>query len=278
MKIQHFSGRLAIAAFFFSLFITACNNEPSHAPAPVQPTPSTPTISYAVKNTLPHDPSHFTEGLVMQDGLLYESTGSPENLPQTKSLVVATDLKTGQTTQKIELDKSKYFGEGIVFLKGKLYQLTYKNKTGFIYDAHTFKQIGTFAYDNAEGWGMTTDGTYLIMNDGTDVLTWIDPATMKPVKTVHVTENDAPLAQTNELEYINGYLYANVWQTDWIVKIDPATGKVVGKLDLSSLRMEAANKNPAIDVLNGIAYDSTNKKVYVTGKLWPNIYELEFAY
>ena len=125
---------------------------------------------------------------------------------------------------------------------------------------------------------MTTDGTYLIMNDGTDVITYLDPATMKPVKTIHVTENDSPLAQTNELEYINGYLYANVWQTDLIVKIDPASGKVVGKMDLSSLRMEAGNKNPSIDVLNGIAYDSTNKKVYVTGKLWPNIYELDFAY
>jgi len=165
-----------------------------------------------------------------------------------------------------------------VFFKDKLYQLTYKNQVGFIYDAKSLKQVGTFNYANSEGWGMTSDSTYIIMSDGSDKLTYLDPADMKPVKTLSVTENGEPRNNLNELEFINGYIYANIWMKNFIVKIDPASGKIVGKLDLSSLTLEATTKNPRADVLNGIAYDPTTDKVYVTGKLWPNIYQVEFSH
>lgn len=178
----------------------------------------------------------------------------------------------------MELDKTKYFGEGIVFLNDKLYQLTYKNKLGFIYDAKTFKQVGTFIYSNAEGWGLTTDWRNLVMSDGTHKLTFLDPNSLTPVKVLSVTENNNSLAHINELEFIRGFIYANVWQTNSIVKIDTVNGNVVGKLDLNSLAFEAKNKNPNADVLNGIAYDPIRDKIYVTGKLWPNIYEISFSH
>ena len=169
--------------------------------------------------------------------------------------------------KKCELDKTKYFGEGIAFLNNKLYQLTYKNHLGFIYDAKSFKQISTFSYFNAEGWSLTTDGINLIMSDGTANLTFISPDSLRPVKIIAVRENGALLEKVNELEYIKGFIYANVWQTNDLVKIDPSNGKVVGKLDLNSLALEAKYKNPNSDVMNGIAYDSTTDKIYITGKL-----------
>jgi glutamine cyclotransferase len=235
-------------------------------------------IAYTVAAKHPHDTKLFTEGFVFNDGQLYESTGSPEDRPETRSVIGVQDLKTGKLATKAEIDSRKYFGEGIVFLNGRLYQLTYKNQMGFIYDAKTFKQTGTFSYTNAEGWSLTTDGSNLIMSDGTSRLTYINPADMKPVKTLDVTQDGAPLDQLNELEYINGFIYANVWLTDKIVKIDPASGKVAGYLDLSSLSYEARNGNPQGDVLNGIAYNPAADKIYVTGKLWPTIYEISFTH
>ena len=238
----------------------------------------TPDIAYAVTKTFPHDKTLFTEGFVVHKGQLFESTGSPEGAGGPRSLIGPLDLTTGKMDEKIELDRSKYFGEGIVFLKGKLYQLTYKNQVGFIYDEKTFKQIGTFSYANPEGWALTTDGESLIMSDGTEKLTFINPADMKPFKTITVTQNGAPLERLNELEYINGFIYANVWMTNFIVKIEPASGKVVGMLNLGSLTYEAQRRNPDCDVLNGIAYDAAADKIYVTGKLWPNVYQIEFAH
>jgi glutaminyl-peptide cyclotransferase len=246
------------------------NNIPSNPPVPL--------IGVSVGKYLPHDSTLFTEGLLFHNGQLFESTGSPAELVQTESLVGITDLNTGKFETKIKLDKSKYFGEGIVFLKGKLYQLTYENKIAFVYDAKTFKQVGTFNYPNKEGWGLTTDGTDIIMSDGTDALSFINPDDFKARRVLKVTEAGQPLDKLNELEYINGSIYANIWTTNYIVKIDPATGKVTGKLDLGSIVMDAKNKNPLADVLNGIAYDSTSKKIYVTGKLWTNIYQVDFAH
>jgi glutamine cyclotransferase len=234
-------------------------------------------ISYSVAGKHGHDTNLFTEGLDFHNGTLFESTGSPPELPQTKSVIGITDLATGKFSTKVELDRSKYFGEGIVFLKDKLYQLTYKNNTGFVYDAATFKQIGQFKFANTEGWGLTTDGTHLIMSDGTNKLTYLDPEKLTPVKTLNVTESGYAIDRLNELEVIKGYIYANVWMSHIIVKIDPASGNVVGKMDLSQLAQEAERKNPGIDVTNGIAYDETTDKVYVTGKLWPNIYQIDFA-
>ncbi|HEY9047239.1 MAG TPA: glutaminyl-peptide cyclotransferase [Ohtaekwangia sp.] len=260
----------------FSLFI-GCTHSSRHE-APATSAPATPSIYYTVTKSFQHDTSLFTEGLLIYNGQLYESTGSPGDIAETESLVGIIDSVTGKMDRKITLDRSKYFGEGIVFLNDKLYQLTYKNQKGFIYDAKTFKPLGDFSYSSKEGWGFTTNGKELIMSDGTSTITFLDPNTLKPVKTIQVTENGNVRDNINELEYINGYIYANVWTKDFILKIDPATGHVVGKLDLSSLAEHARNKNPGSDVLNGIAYDAATDRVYVTGKLWSNIYLIDFPH
>lgn len=263
--------------------LSACNGDVpaehngSDAPPETAASNTAPLISYSVAARHKHDISSFTEGFVFHEGKLYESTGSPEDRAGTRSVIGVLDLVSGKLDVKAEIDGAKYFGEGITFLNGKVYQLTYKNQMGFIYDAKTFKQTGTFNYTNAEGWSLTTDGTSLIMSDGSSKLTWINPADMKPFKTLDVTQDGHALDQLNELEWIKGYIYANVWLTDRIVKIDPATGNVVGYMDLSSLTYEARNGNRQVDVLNGIAYNPQTDKVYVTGKMWPAVYEITFA-
>ena len=269
-----------LLAFLFTIFLFgSCKNNSAETEENNSVLPAgTPILNYSVTNSFPHDTSLFTEGFLIHDGQLFESTGSPKELISAKSLIGIVDLKTGKIDEKIKIDKAKYFGEGIVFLKDKLYQLTYKNQICFIYDSKSFKQLGKFNYLNTEGWGLTTDGKDLIMSDGTDTLTFLDPNDLKPIKTLTVTENGLPMKSLNELEYIKGFIYANIWTTDFIAKIDPVSGRVVGKLNLSSLVNEAKNKNPKADVLNGIAYDSTSNKIFVTGKLWPNIYQLDFPH
>ncbi|MBS1604599.1 MAG: glutaminyl-peptide cyclotransferase, partial [Bacteroidetes bacterium] len=185
---------------------------------------------------------------------------------------------TGKITPKVTLDRNKYFGEGIVFLNGKVYQLTYTTKVGFIYDAKTFRKLGEFTFPSKEGWGMTTDGAHLIMSDGSSNINYLDPNTFRLVKVLGVTDNNGPVSNINELELIKGYLYANQWQTNYILKIDTASGKVVGKMNLDGLENDARNKYPGAEVLNGIAYDSASGKVYITGKLWPSIYEIKFPF
>ncbi len=281
--------------------LAACNNNQSDAPAarnqPADNTP--PLISYSVMKTLPHDTSSFTEGFLVHDGKLWESIGTDSNMPPNRrSLFGLVDSVTGKISPKAELDRKKYFGEGIVFLNGKVYQLTYKTKIGFIYDAATFKKLGEFTFPSAEGWGMTTDGSHLIMSDGTSNIYYLDPTSTTPVETkieyedgnsivktlpsfklakiLGVTDNNGPDSNINELEMIDGFLYANKWQTNYILKIDPASGKVVGQLNMESVANDAKTKNPALGEMNGIAYDSVAHKIYVTGKLWPNIYEIKF--
>jgi glutaminyl-peptide cyclotransferase len=275
--------RTFVACFCsLSLFIVhSCNNDPGadvkHDSTTVTvPEKFVPVLNYTVVRTLPHDSSAFTEGFFIHEGNFYESTGSPENYPGLKSVAGIIDTTTGRIDKKVELDRNKFFGEGTVILGGKLYQLTYTNQVGFIYDAKTFKQLGRFSYDNKEGWGLTTDGTQIIMSDGTNTLTWLDPATLKPVKKLPVSNGGYAEDFLNELEYIKGFIYANIWMKNYIVKIDPSNGHVVATMDLSGLMDEAKTKNPDADVLNGIAYDSRNDKIYVTGKLWKNIYELKF--
>lgn len=246
--------------------------------APLTPETFIPSLDYNIVARLPHDTTSFTEGLLFHNQQLFESTGSPENLPQTKSVFGIVDLKTGKIDKKVELDRSIYFGEGIVIFKNKIYQLTYKNQIGFIYDSKTYKQIGRFSYDNKEGWALTTDGTSLIMSDGTNVLTYLDPDNLKVVKTLNVSNNGYAEDNLNELEFINGYIYANIWTKNYIVKIDTKTGKVVGIINLAELTSEAKTKNPQADVINGIAFDSISDKIFVTGKLWTNIYQIEFPH
>ncbi len=261
---------------FFSLtfLLFACTGKQEKSKNTTQPI--IPTISYYLVNSFPHDTIAFTEGFLVYNGKLYESTGATRDFPQTRSLFGEVDLKTGRIEKKVELDKQKYFGEGISFLNGKVYQLTYKTKVGFIYDAGSFKKLGEFTFPGDEGWGMTTDGKSLIMSDGTHKLTYFDPNTLQPVKTLSVYENGYVKDKLNELEYINGYIYSNIWMTNTIVKINPDDGNIVGLLDLTTLASEAKNLYPGSQEMNGIAYDSVGNKIYITGKLWPKIYEIKF--
>ncbi|HXB41381.1 MAG TPA: glutaminyl-peptide cyclotransferase [Bacteroidia bacterium] len=262
-----------------SVFLFSCAEEKSKPVNTEEKTaPSVPVISYSIAAILPHDSLSFTEGLLFHKGELFESTGSPDDLPQTKSLFGICNLKTGKINVKAELDRTKYFGEGIVFFNDKVYQLTYKNQTGFIYDGKTFKKTGEFTYANKEGWGLTSDGTNIIMSDGTNNLTFLDPATLKPIRTLAVTENGYAGDYLNELEYIKGFIYANVWTTNSIVKINPVNGKIVGKLLLAPLFEEVRYKYNGAKEMNGIAYNQETDKIYITGKMWPNIYEINFAH
>ncbi len=270
--------QILVGILLLSTVFSCRNNSKSSETNPKETASNIPLISYSVPHYYHHDETLFTEGFLFHDGELFESTGSPGDLPRTESLVGTDNLETGKFSKKIELDKTKYFGEGITFLDNKLFQLTYKSQTGFIYDAHTFRKIGQFKYSNPEGWSLTTDGKDLIMSDGTNKLTYLDPNNLKPVKILSVTANGMPQDSLNELEYIKGFIYANVWMNNFIFKIDPATGAIIGKIDLGLLSQDAISKNPAADVLNGIAYDSVSDKIYVTGKMWPNIYQITFIH
>ncbi len=266
---------------FTVFFLISCTENKKDSEITNKPTTinnNVPTLAYTVVSRLPHDASSFTEGFLFHNQQLFESTGAPENLPETKSMFGIVNLETGKIDSKAELDRTKYFGEGIVFFGDKIYQLTYTTQIGFIYDSKTYKQIGNFRFKNKEGWGLTTDGTFIIMSDGTNNLTYLDPTTLKEVKTLSVSNAGYAEDYLNELEYINGYIYANIWTKNYLVKIDPKTGKVVGTIDLSALTIEAKSNNPNADVLNGIAYDTTSDKIYVTGKLWPNIFQLDFPH
>jgi glutaminyl-peptide cyclotransferase len=257
------------------LIFSSCNNDDQSGSSETT-RQLTPVINYKVHKVYEHDTTSYTEGLLVHNGQLYESTGASPGLASTRSLFGVVDLQTGKINKKAELDREKYFGEGIVFLGGKVYQLTYQTKVGFIYDTATFSKIGEFTIPSAEGWGMTTDGRSLIMSDGTSLLSYLDPLTLQVTKTLSVSDNDGLVDKLNELEYINGFIYANVYTTAGIVKIDPATGKVVGQLDLFSLASEAVSLYPGSMEMNGIAYDSTTGRTYITGKMWPKVYEIEF--
>lgn len=228
-----------------------------------------PEISYSVHSTLPHDIKAFTQGLVIHDGKLFESTGQ-----EGSSWIGEVDVATGMASRKVSLGP-QYFGEGITILNNKVYQLTWQNKTGFVYDLNTFGQLRTFSYPN-EGWGLTHDGRNLIMSDGTSILTFLDTATLKPVRTLEVTDANGPVRYLNELEMVDSVLYANVWQSNRIVRIDLGDGKVTGYMDISIITDQALARNPQADVLNGIAWHPGTKSLLVTGKYWPNIFVLKF--
>lgn len=250
------------------LFLSACATPPQSAGR------KDPAIPYAVVRTFAHDTIAYTEGLLVHKGQLYESTGSPTNLPQTRSVFGVVDTATGRLAVKAELDRDKHFGEGIVFLKDKVYQATYHSRTAFVYDARTFERVAEVKLPASDGWGLTTDGVHLILSNGSSKIYFIDPATMKAGKTLIVRGRKGRVGNLNELELINGALYANVWQTNYIVKIDTATGAVTGRLDLTSLVRDAKKKYRGAKELNGIAYDTATGRIYVTGKMWPHIYEI----
>ena len=261
------------------LFAGGCTARQPIAAAPTATAPATAPIQvqqsqvksldWSVVRAFPHDPASFTEGLLWHDGALYESTGM-----EGQSKLRRVDLQSGQPLKNVDLPK-QYFGEGLALADNRLYQLTWQTKVGFVYDAKTFKPLAKFNYRN-EGWGLTFDGDNLIQSDGTDVLTWRDPKNFASVKTVRVTSDGAPLRDLNELEWIDGYVWANVWQTDEIVVIDPQNGKVVSDLNLNGL-LGAADRTGREDVLNGIAYDAANKRVFVTGKNWSKLFWIRVA-
>lgn len=266
-----------IAAIFIGLLILVPvalillnrdNNPPADTPPPVVNGPR--NLTYSVVATYPHDSSSFTEGLLVYKGKLYESTGD-----YGKSRLMEVDLKTGKALRSLPLE-AKYFGEGIVILRDTVYQWTYKEKTGFIYSLSGFKKLKEFTYPT-EGWGMTTDGREIIATDGTSNLFFYEPGSFRLLRTLPVTEAGELSFNINELEYINGYIYANQWQKPFILKIDPKTGEVVAKADLTRLWNEAVANEPTADVLNGIAYDAATKKIYVTGKRWRNLYEIQLG-
>ncbi len=262
-----------IIAIFYS-----CNNKKDKPIEDIPVKPTTQVIEYVLKSSFPHDTSAFTEGFLVHDGKFWESTGASLNLAQTRSLFGILDTTTGKINVKVELDRVKYFGEGICFLNGNVYQLTYQSKIGFVYDAKSFQKIKEFTLPTAEGWGMTTNGKELIMSDGTNNLSFLDPNSLRVIKTLAVSENGYALDYLNELEYIKGFIYANVWSTNSIVKINPDDGKVIGRLELNFLAYDAQEKYAGSLEMNGIAYDSINEKVYVTGKMWPKVYEIKFNF
>ena len=222
-----------------------------------------------IVKTFPHDPNAFTEGLLYQDGFLYESTGRNGT-----SSIRKVALDSGAVLQQYDLDP-KYFGEGIVTWKDRLVGLTYKAETGFVYDLSSFRPMSDFHY-SGEGWGMTKDDTDLFMSDGTSDLRVLDPANESEIGRIHVTCEGRPIKNINELEWIKGEIYANIWLTSEIVRIDPRTGVVDGLIDVSNL-LTLASQYRAVDVANGIAYDAAGDRMFVTGKLWPSLYQITLS-
>jgi glutaminyl-peptide cyclotransferase len=225
-----------------------------------------PTYGYEVVNTSPHDRNAFTQGLVFHDGKLIESTGR-----EGQSSLRRVDPQTGNIEKRVNIP-SPYFAEGITLLNGKIYQLTWQDQRGFIYDASSFEKIGEFTYDG-EGWGLANDGKSLILSDGSQRIRFLDPDTLRVTKTITVLDQDTPVKRINELEYVQGEIYANIWHKDRIARIDAQSGRVVGWIDLTAL-IGPGEVDDEEAVLNGIAYDETKQRLFVTGKLWPKLFEI----
>ena len=227
---------------------------------------SVPRYGYAVVNTWPHDADAYTQGLVFVDGKLLESTGQ-----QGRSSLRRVELETGKVVQKVSL-ADQYFAEGLTLLKGKIYQLTWQHQLGFIYDAQSFEKVGQFAYAG-EGWGLANDGESLIISDGTKRIRFLDPGDFHVKRVITVLDRGTPVTEINELEYVEGEIYANIWHRDTVARIDPQTGRVVGWIDLRGL-LSLGEVTDEEAVLNGIAYDQANHRLFVTGKLWPKLFEI----
>jgi glutamine cyclotransferase len=270
-SVRHsFSRALLLAASVSAL--AACSSDApaaedgSRGASPLTVRKRTPVYVADVVREYPHDKEAFTQGLLWHDGQLYESTGQVG-----KSNIRRVALETGAVQQQRDL-ASPHFGEGIALLNDRIYQLTWTSGKAFVYDRRTFEPRGEFTYEG-EGWGITTDGSQLIMSDGTSQLRVLDPATFDVVRRVTVTENGSPVRYLNELEWVKGELWANVWMSDRIARIDPQSGAILGFIDLTGLLPQSLRTGNE-DVLNGIAYDATGDRIFVTGKNWARLYEI----
>jgi glutaminyl-peptide cyclotransferase len=226
-----------------------------------------PIYGYDVVHTYPHDTSAFTEGLFYLNGYLYESTGLEQH-----SSIRKVRLETGEVLQKRDVP-AQYFGEGIVNWKDRLISLTWRSHVGFVYDLKSFKPERQFAYDG-EGWALTQDGQQILMSDGTPEIRLLNPQTLLPTGRILVTLDGKPVSNINELEWVKGQIYANVWQTNWMLRIDPHDGHVVSAVNLAGLLTPADIVRGQTDVLNGIAYDAKHDRLFVTGKNWPKLFEI----
>jgi len=236
------------------------------AAAPGGPPPS---YTFSIVRSYPHDRGAFIQGLIVRNGFFYEGTGL-----NGKSGIRKVKIETGEVLQTKPLG-AEYFGEGITEWKGSIVQLTWQSEIGFVYDMNTFDRTKTWSY-KGEGWGLTHDGTRLIMSDGTSQLRFLDPVTFKETGRITVRDQRGPVQSLNELEYVKGEIYANIWQTDRIARISSTDGRVVGWIDLSGL-LSAAERGTPDAVLNGIAYDAAGDRLFVTGKLWPRVFEIKIV-
>ena len=258
-------------AFTLIISVAACNNKPENGSSGNGQLPDGPKMmSFSIVGAYPHDTSSYTQGLLIYNGEMYEGTGN-----YGFSKLKKVNLNTGKTDKEISLDK-KYFGEGITILRDTVYQLTWKEKTVFVYTLKDFKKVKEYTVD-IEGWGLTHDGQHLIVSTGGSDLNYYDPSTFKLIKTQTVTEGGTPAHDINELEFIDGFIYANQYREPYIFKIDPATGVVVAKADVTAMWERIKGINPEADVPNGIAYDAATRKIYITGKWWPELYEVQFS-
>jgi len=241
----------------------------THLPARKVGPSKVPLYAYRIVNRYPHDPEAFTQGLLFHEGFLYESTGL-----RGRSSVRQVELETGRVVKSRSLE-ALYFGEGLALWKDSLVQLTWRSGTGFVYSKESLDVTSSFRYEG-EGWGLAHDGSRLVMSDGSSWLRFLDPATFQEVAKVRVSYGKLPVRNINELEYVRGEVYANIWMKDVVARIDPETGSVTGWIDLSGLKDELEPGRPA-DVLNGIAYDESRDRLFVTGKLWPELFEIELV-
>jgi len=259
----------ALAGFLLCLVCTGCSTAANTNLTATAPAANAvvPKHGYQIVNIWPHDSNAFTQGLILADGKLLESTGQ-----EGSSSLRIVELETGKILKKVDVPLP-YFAEGIAVLNGKIYQLTWQHQLGFIYDSQTLKRTGEFNYEG-EGWGLATDGRSLILSDGSNRLRFIDPSDFRVIKTITVLDGNRPVTNLNELEWVQGEIYANIWHDQRIAVINPQTGRVTSWIDLTGLMPEGELPDEEA-VLNGIAYDQANNKLLVTGKLWPRLFEIK---
>ncbi|MFL6253626.1 MAG: glutaminyl-peptide cyclotransferase [Pyrinomonadaceae bacterium] len=269
-------GILLLTAFFGG---ASCGAGPQTKTLPIDAAPpnangnaargneAVPVYGYEVVNTFPHDPDAFTQGLIFHEGVFIESTGLERH-----STLRRVELQTGKVLQKVDVPRD-FFAEGMTLFNGKIYQLTWKGEKGFIYDPQTFEKTGEFTY-TGEGWGLTHDADSLILSDGSNKLRFIDPNTYQVKRSIDVTDRGRPIEELNELEYVKDEIYANVWHDNRVARIDPQTGRVKAWIDFAGL-LKLGETTSGEAVLNGIAYDEAGDRLFVTGKLWPKIFEVK---